>query len=438
MKRTVLTGASLLAVALHTPAGASDRAALVAREVSGATAGLTALYRELHAAPELSFQEVATAARLAARMRALGFDVTEGVGRTGVVAVLRNGDGPVVLLRTDLDALPIAEATGLPYASTATGRGPSGEPAPAMHACGHDVHMTSWLGAATVLVGLKSHWRGTLVMIGQPAEEIGEGAQAMLADGLLTRFPRPDYALALHDMPDLPSGVVAISPGPVAASADSVDVRFFGRGGHGAQPHTTVDPIVVAARFVVAIQTLVSRENDPFDPAVVTVGAFHAGSKHNIIPAEAHLQLTVRAYREEVRQRLLDGIRRVARAEAEAAGAPQPPDVTVSQGTPPTRNDESLAGRIAAALRRDLGEARVVPQRPIMAAEDFSLYGRAGIPAVMMWLGATAPERLEGARSGGPPVPPLHSPQFAPDADATVAGGASALALAALELFAQR
>ncbi|MEW6337488.1 MAG: amidohydrolase, partial [Acidobacteriota bacterium] len=358
--------------------------------------------------------------------------------RTGLVAVLRNGDGPVVLLRTDLDALPILEASGLPYASAATGAGPSGEPVPAMHACGHDVHMTSWLGAATALAALRDRWRGTVVMIGQPAEEIGEGAEAMLADGLFTRFPRPDFALALHDMPDLPSGVVAIAPGPVAASADSVDVRFFGRGGHGAQPHTTVDPIVVASRFVVAVQTLVSRENDPFDPAVVTVGAFHAGSKHNIIPAEAHLQLTVRAYREEVRRRLLDGIRRVARAEAEAAGAPQPPEVTVAQGTPPTRNDEALAARIGAALRRDLGEGRVVAQRPIMAAEDFSLYGRAGVPAVMMWLGATAPKRLERARAGGPPVPPLHSPQFAPDAEATFTGGATALALAALELLAAR
>jgi hippurate hydrolase len=438
MNRTVLTGATLLAVSLHVPAGAGERAALVAREVNATAAALAATYRELHAAPELSFQERATAASLARRMRALGFEVTENVGRTGLVAVLRNGDGPVVLLRTDLDALPIAEATGLPYASTATGTGPTGEPVPVMHACGHDVHMTSWLGAATVLAALEGSWRGTLVMIAQPAEEIGEGAEAMLADGLFTRFPRPDFALALHDMPDLPSGVVAISPGPVAASADSVDVRFFGRGGHGAQPHTTVDPIVIASRFVLAVQTLVSRENDPFDPAVVTVGAFHAGSKHNIIPAEAHLQLTVRAYRDDVRRRLLDGIRRIARAEAEAAGAPRPPEVTASQGTPPTHNDEALAGRIAAALRRDLGEARVVAQRPIMAAEDFSLYGRAGVPAVMMWLGATAPERLERARAGGAPVPPLHSPQFAPDVEATVAGGATALALAALELLAAR
>ncbi|MGE5236036.1 MAG: amidohydrolase [Acidobacteriota bacterium] len=438
MRIAPLAAAVLVSVALAHAVPADERGAAVAREVTAATPRLVALYRELHSSPELSFQESATAARLAARMRALGFEVTEGVGRTGIVAVLRNGEGPTVLLRTDLDALPVEEKTGLPYASHATGRGPGGEPVPVMHACGHDIHMTSWLGAATVLADLKDDWRGTVVMIGQPAEELGAGSAAMLADGLYTRFPRPDFAVALHDMPDLPAGVVAISPGPVAASADSVDVTFFGRGGHGAQPQATVDPIVMASRFVLAVQTLVSRENDPFDPAVVTVGAFHAGSKHNIIPDLAHLEMTVRAYREEVRQRLLGGIRRIARAEAEAAGAPKPPEVTVSEGTPSTTNDAALAVRLAGAFRRSLGDERVVAQRPIMAAEDFSNYGRAGVPAVLMWLGATAPDRLEHAHRAGVPLPGLHSPEFYPDAEPTIAGGATVLSLAALELLASR
>jgi hippurate hydrolase len=306
-----------------------------------------------------------------------------------------------------------------------------------MHACGHDLHMTVWLGAATALARLQDRWSGTLVMIAQPAEEIGQGAAAMLADGLFRRFPRPDFALALHDIPEQAAGTVGITPGPVMASVDSVDVRVYGRGGHGALPHRTVDPVVIAARLVLALQTLVSRENDPFDPAVVTVGAIHGGSKHNIIPDEVHLQLTVRAYRPEVRARLLAGIERIARAEAMAAAAPREPEVRVSEGIPPTVNDAALADRVGAALRRGLGPERVVAMRPLTAGEDFGLYGQEGVPSLLASLGTTPAAELERVRSEGGEVPGLHSPRFAPTLEPSLTTGASALALAAIDLLGQ-
>jgi hippurate hydrolase len=295
--------------------------------------------------------------------------------------------------------------------------------------------MTAWIGAATWLAGNRKAWSGTLMLVGQPAEEVGGGARAMLDDGLFTRFPKPDAALAIHDMDMLPAGTVGIPPGPAMASADSVDLVIYGKGGHGARPEAAVDPIVIASKIVVGLQTLVSRENDPFQPAVVTVGSFHAGTRYNIIPDEARLQLTVRAFREEVRDRLLRGIERIAKAEAEGGNAPRPPEVRVAESTPPTLNDTELAARVGSALRTSLGDARIRPGTPVMAAEDFSLYGKAGVPILMIWVGATNPETFERAKREGATLPGLHSPLFAPDPRPTITTGVEVLVTAARELF---
>ncbi len=405
-------------------------------------AGLDALYPELqklyvdlHQSPELSFHEEKTAAKMAERLRALGFDVATGVAKTGVVGVLRNGKGPTVMLRTDLDALPVEERTGLPYASKVTTTDDSGATVAVMHACGHDVHMTSWIGAATLLSKAKDRWRGTLVMVGQPAEEKGGGARKMLDDGLYTRFPKPDFAFAIHDDAALPAGKVGVASGYALANVDSVDVTIYGKGGHGAYPYTTVDPIVIAARTVVALQTIVARENNPIDPAVVTVGSIHGGTKHNIIPDEVKLQLTVRSYKDEVRKHLLQAIERIAKAEAAAAGAPKPPEVKVSEGTPATYNDPALTKRIAAALSRELGASRVEEHPPVMGGEDFSEYGRAGVPATLFWVGAVPQKKYDAARASGATLPSLHSSEFAPDPEPTIKTGVSTVTIAALELL---
>jgi hippurate hydrolase len=378
-------------------------------------ADLETLYKDLHASPEVSLHEERTAAKLAERLRGLGFEVTSGVGGHGIVGVLRNGEGPTVMLRTDLDALPVQEQTGLPYASRLTARDETGATIHVMHACGHDLHMAAWIGAATLLSRARERWRGTIVMVGQPAEEQGVGARAMLDDGLFSRFPRPHAALAIHNHAELPAGAVGYAPGYALASVDSVDITVHGVGGHGAYPHTAVDPIVIAARTIVALQTVVARENNPLDPAVVTVGSIHGGTKHNIIPDSVRLQLTVRSYKEEVRRRLLAAIERIARAEAAAAGAPQPPEVAVSPGTPATYNDPELTRRVATAIAGVLGDANVVQVDPVMGGEDFSEYGLAGVRAALLWVGAADPERHRRAKERGEPLPPLHSPLFAPD-----------------------
>jgi amidohydrolase len=421
------------APAAATPAASPPTRTPLAVAVQDLWPSLETLYQELHSHPELSFQETATSAKLADRLKALGFEVSTGVGKTGIVALLRNGPGRTVMLRTDMDALPILEKTGLPYASRATGTNPAGQTVPVMHACGHDVHMTAWIGTATWFAGNKKSWSGTLMLVGQPAEEVGGGARALLDDGLFERFPKPDVALAIHDMDMLPAGTVGIQPGPAMASADSVDLVVYGKGAHGARPEISVDPIVIASKIVVGLQTLVSREIDPFQPAVVTVGSFHAGTKHNIIPDEARLQLTVRAFSKEVRDHLLRGIERIAKAEAEAAGAPKPPEMKVSESLPPTLNDQALAARVTAALRSELGESRVRPGVPIMAAEDFSLYGEAGVPILMMSVGATNPEKFRLARETGAALPGLHSPLFAPDPEPTITTAVEVLVTAARE-----
>jgi hippurate hydrolase len=404
--------------------------------LSALYAELEPVYVDLHRHPELSLHETRTAAILAERLRRLGFEVTEHVGGTGIVGVLRNGPGKTVMLRTELDALPIEEKTGLADASRERATNDAGADVPVMHACGHDVHMTAWLGAATVMAEERSRWSGTLVLIGQPAEERGMGAKAMLADGLFTRFPKPDAVIALHDTPDEPSGTVGFTSGPALSSADSVDLVIYGKGGHGAHPDATVDPIVIAARTILALQTLVSRENNPFDPAIVTVGSIHGGTKHNIIPDEVKLQITVRAFRDEVRRRLLAGIARIAKAEAEAAGAPKEPRMSVVDvSSEVTVNDPALTAAVAAALRRAFGADRVREVLPETASEDFSEYGRAGVPSVIFRLGATDPRVLEESRTSGKPLPSLHSALFAPDRRPTITTGIRAESAVLLDLL---
>jgi len=397
---------------------------------------LDALYKQLHRSPELSLQEEKTAARLAAELREVGYTVTEKVGGHGIVGVLKNGSGPTVMIRTDMDGLPVAEQTGLPYASKVRAKDPQGNDVGVMHACGHDAHMASWVGTARALAALKDKWKGTVVLVGQPAEEIGAGAPAMLKDGLFTRFPKPDYALALHVFP-LAHGLVGLAEGPVLAGSDSVDITVYGLGGHGASPHQAIDPIVLAARIILDLQTLVSRETNPTDAAVVTVGSIHGGTKHNIIPNEVQLQLTVRSRKESVRKHLLDGIHRIAKAAAIGARAPEPMiRVRTDQGAPPTINDSALNTRLTALFQAALGKDRVVDFPPIMGAEDFAYYGRAGVPCYMYRLGMYAPDRVrESQQEGGKQLPGNHNDQFAPVPEPTIKTGVLTMTLAALSLL---
>lgn len=399
---------------------------------------LDALYLDLHRNPELSLHEEKTAAKMAAQLRALGFEVTEKVGGFGVVGVLRNGPGPTVMVRTDMDALPIKEQTKLPYASTIMAKNDSGEMVPVMHACGHDIHMTSWVGAATLLVGDKSRWHGTLVFIGQPAEEVLQGARAMLKDGLMTRFPKPDFVLGLHDTNLIPAGQVAIASGPASAASNAVDITFYGKGGHGAAPHLTKDPVLIAARTVVTLQSIVAREINPFDPAVVTVGTIHAGLKRNIIPDDAKIELTVRSYKSEVQKQLLEAITRIAKAEAAAAGAPREPLVTIdpNEASDVLVNDPALAARLSKALKQSFGDSYAPSFPPASASEDFGEYGRAaGAPSVQMRIGATEPGEFAAARASGRTTPAGHSPLFAPDRERTIRAGVMALTVSVQDLL---
>jgi amidohydrolase len=399
---------------------------------------LDALYIDLHKNPELSFHEERTAAKMASRLRSLGFEVTERVGGHGVIGVLRNGAGPTVLVRTDMDALPIKEQTGLNYASTIVVKSEAGESVPVMHACGHDIHMASWVGAATLLAHSRDRWHGTLVFVGQPAEEVLQGAEAIISDGLLTRFPRPDFTLAIHDTNLLPAGQIGVLEGPVFAASNAVDITFFGKGGHGAAPHLTIDPLLIAARTVVTLQTIVAREVNPFDPAVVTVGTFHAGTKRNIIADEAKIELTVRSYKPEVQKRLLQSIERIAKAEAAAAGAVREPLVVVNakEASEVVFNDPAMAARIKSALRRAIGESNVVPGEPSSASEDFGVFGHvAGVPSMMLRVGAIEPSEFAAAKAAGKTPPGPHSPLFAPDRDRTIRTGVAAFTVSVLELL---
>jgi hippurate hydrolase len=400
---------------------------------------LDALYQDLHRNPELSTHEDKTAGKMAARLRELGFEVTDHVGGFGVVGVLRNGTGPTVLVRTDMDALPVKEQTGLAYASTVTTKNDAGDAVSVMHACGHDIHMTSWVGAATLLVGLKAKWHGTLIMVGQPAEEVVSGARSMLEAGLLTRFPKPDFALAIHDTAAHAAGQVGLAPGYAMANTDAVDITFHGKGGHGAAPQATIDPVLMAARTVVTLQSIVARELNPLDPAVITVGTFHAGTKRNIIPDDARIELTVRSYKPEVQKHLLASIARIAKAEAAAAGATREPTVFVDpkQTAQALYNDPAMIERLRGALRRALGDASVVPSDPIMPSEDFGAFGRAaGIPSVMLWVGAVEPGAFAKAKAdAATTVPGLHTGGFSPDRERTIRTGVSVITVSVLELM---
>ena len=377
---------------------------------------LEALYKDLHQHPEIAFHEVRTADQLAKRLKALGYEVTTGVGKTGIVAVLRNGPGPVIMLRTEIDALPVEEKTGLAFASKATMKNDAGATVPLAHACGHDLHMTGWIGSATVMASRKDKWHGTLMLVGQPAEEILGGASAMLADGLFTRFPKPDIVVGIHDEPTLPSGQVGFHSGFFRASADTIEVTIFGRGGHGANPQRTVDPIVIAARAVLGIQTIVSRETNPMSPAVITVGAIHGGTVANIIPDRVQMLLTVRAFDPKVREHLLAAIKRQIEAEATAADAPALPSVKNIGGTDAVYNDPVLTAQISEVLSRNLGADSVHEMPAQMSSEDFSQYGRSGAKAVLLHIGAVDPAEL----ASGKPLPGPHSPQWAPQLEPTL------------------
>lgn len=437
MKMKWLLGAAL-ALTITAPVHADALREAIAKDMPS----LMEIYRDLHANPELSFQEFRTAEKLAAEARRLGFDVTEKVGQTGVVAVLKNGPGPVVMIRADMDGLPVEEQTGLPYASKKRGVSKSGTESGIMHACGHDTHMTAWVGTARQLVANRSKWSGTLVMILQPAEEIGAGAKAMLDDGLYTRFPKPDYVIGFHDAAQFPAGTIGYSSGWALANVDSVDIKVKGVGGHGAYPQTTKDPVVLAARIVSSLQTLVSREVDPQDAAVVTVGAIHGGAKHNIISDEVTMLLTVRSYSDETRKLLLDGIRRIAKGEAIAAGMPEEkmPQVFVNEAefTPATYNTEPLTGRIVGSFTKRFGKDRVIETKPVMGGEDFSQFYRAdkaNVQSLIFWVGGVPQADYDAAMKGGKSLPSLHSPFWAPEADKVIATASEAMAAAALDLM---
>jgi hippurate hydrolase len=394
-----------------------------------------ALYRGLHQSPELSNQETKTAAKLATHLRELGFEVTSGIGGTGLVGVLKNGAGPTVALRTELDALPVTEATGLPYASKVRVKDASGADVGVMHACGHDVHMAAWVGAATIMARDRKSWRGTLVLVGQPAEELGVGAKAMIADGVLTKFPRPDFALAIHDDARRPAGEIGVLAGSIMTNVDYIDITVHGRGGHGARPESTIDPVVIASRIVVTLQTIVARENSPFDPAVVTVGSIHGGTKHNIIPDDTKLQLTIRSFTNDVRERLVSAVERIAKAEAAAANAPRPPTITRQKTAEALVNDPALTARVSAALLRDLGADQVRDAQREMIGEDFTEWSIAGVPSLTLRIGAVSREKFDAAEKGGTPLPSLHSALFAPDLEPTLKAAIAAEVTALRELM---
>lgn len=435
--RTLVLATGLTSVVVTAQTGGTPWTTPARAEVDAIYPDIEALYIDLHRNPELAFQETQTAAKLAARLGALGFDVTTGVARTGIVGVLRNGPGRTVMLRTELDALPVEEKTGLPFASTTKATNANGQAVSVMHACGHDIHMAAWAGTARLMAEHRDRWRGTLVMVGQPAEESGGGAKAMLADGLFTRFPRPDVALSFHDDDTMPAGTVGYHPGFFRSMSDAVTITVYGRGGHAAMPHNTVDPVVLAARIVLALQTIVARENNPVEPVVITVGSIHGGTQGNIIPDEVRLQLSVRTYTREIRERTFAAIRRIAKGEAIAAGAPREPavDTLAQPNAPPVYNDPPLTVRLADALKKGLDTGTVIEMPQKMTSEDFAEYGLAGVPSVLLHVGAVDPVQFVAARQGGVPVPAPHSPEWAPAREPTLKGVIRAEVTALLELF---
>lgn len=420
------------------PAADATLRDLVRSKVEAEYPALEAIYRDLHAHPELSFVEFRTAALVARELRALGFEVTEKVGITGVVGVLSHGTGPTVLVRADMDALPMKEETGLAYASTNRVKDLAGKEQNAMHACAHDAHIASFIGMARVLAQVRHAWSGTLVAIAQPAEEISGGARAMLADGLYRRFPKPDVALAMHVWGTLPAGVIGYVEGPSYANVDSLDVLVRGYGGHGARPHLTKDPIVLAAEIVTAIQTIVSRELEPGTPAVVSVGSIHGGTKHNIIPDEVKLQITLRSYDDTVADHLVHSIGRISTNLARAAGIAETrlPLIThAEERLPVVINDPALTRRVTETFRSWFDPSRVVPEKPTTGGEDFAMYGRAGLPVplCMWWVGGQDPSKIEASRRTGAPLAANHSALFAPVPKPTLEAAVTSLVAAVLD-----
>ncbi len=456
MKQGLIAAASMLALSIG-PAIAADLKADIAADYPY----IEEIYKDLHANPELSLQESRSSGIIADELRKLGFQVTTNVGSEwtkakakeragkvlpgvdgyGVVAVMENGDGPTVLIRADMDALPLEEKTGLPYASKVVSTDYMGQEAPVMHACGHDIHMSNLIGTARQMVDKKDQWSGTLVLVAQPAEEIVLGALAMFDDGLYERFPRPDYALAMHVSGGAPAGTIAFTPEYAMAAVDSVDIYVKGVGGHGAYPHNAKDPIVIGAQIVTALQTLVSREVDPIDSGVVTVGSFQAGYKHNIIPDEAHLQITVRSYTDEVRETLRTGIKRIAEAQARSAGLPDDMMPVVKYDQDPviaTYNDPALVARAVEVMRAEIGAENVVESSPVMGGEDFAYFGKQDptVPAFLFWVGAADPKAFKAHQEGKGPAPAsIHSPNFAPAAAPTLQTGIRTMTATAIDLF---
>jgi amidohydrolase len=417
-----MTWVRCLLFAALSASGLAQNPAL-SKEVDAVFPEAQALYVDLHQNPELSSHETQTAAKLASRLRGLGYDVTERVGGTGIVAVLRNGAGATIMLRAELDALPVEEKTGLPYASKIHAKDDAGRDVAVMHACGHDLHMAAFMGTATVMAHSKDSWHGTLILIGQPAEETISGAKKMIEDGLLTRFPRPDVGVAMHVGNTLPAGTVGVTPGYSYASADSVRITIYGKGGHGAAPENTVDPIVIAARTVLALQTIVSREVKPGAAAVVTVGYIQAGTKNNIIPDHAELGLTIRAYKPEVRKQILAAISRIAKAEADAAGAQREPLIEQYEATDAVYNDPALTLKLKETLETALGKDNVVTVEPLMVSEDYAYFVEQGIPSFYFGLGGADPQKYAEAKISGTKLPFNHSPLFAPDVDPALRTG---------------
>jgi amidohydrolase len=423
IRSKLLLYAALSAVAVAQPPASQ---APGSREVEKVYPDAHAFYLDLHQNPELSSHETQTAAKLAARLRSAGYDVTEHVGGTGIVALLKNGAGPTIMLRTELDALPVEEKTGLSYASRVHAKDDAGREVPVMHACGHDLHMAALVGTAEIMAHSKDTWHGTLMLIGQPAEETIGGADGMIRDGLFTRFPKPDVAVALHVGNEHPAGVVGIVPGTYDTNSDSLRITIYGKGGHGASPHKSIDPIVIAARTILALQTIVSREVRPGEMAVVTVGYIHAGTKNNIIPDQAEMGLTVRTFKSDVRKQILAAITRITKAEAAAANAPREPLIERYEWTDSVYNNPALAERLRAPLESALGKDNVVTAEPITASEDFSYFVEQGVPGFYFSLGGADPAKFAEARNGGPMLPSNHSPLFAPDVDPALHTGITA------------
>lgn len=411
----------------------SDTARQVLHALDSLLPNLEEAYKDIHAHPELSMQETRTAALAAEHLRSAGYDVTTGIGKTGVVGVLRNGAGPTVMLRADMDALPVEEATGLPYASTTKASDSAGQIVPVGHMCGHDMHVAWLMGAAALLAGARSPWRGTLLAIFQPGEETATGAQAMIDDGLFQRFPKPDIVLGQHVMLG-PAGTIAGSAGPITSAADSLQIRLFGRGAHGSMPQASIDPIVMAASVVLRLQTIVSREISPMEPAVVTVGVLQAGTKENVIPDEAVIRLNVRTFDAAVRERVLAAIERIVHAEAQASGAPRKPEITPLDRYPLNVNDGAASDRVAKAMRSYFGADRVKHTGPAPASEDFGCFGTEwGVPSVYWFVGGTDPDVYAQAEQANRlnELPVNHSPKFAPIVDPTLRTGVEALVVAA-------